>query len=257
VNATVHTTWTQPQIQALLAAVPKLLDGTQADPWGFVQGIQLRMGVALLSKIQQAFITKSRGGTGEDGIKWAPLKRETIAQRRTTAGERKALGIGRGNRYRGLLTRAEDERWRKIFAARKDWLMAKFGLSQQQASARAAQIAWSILKAEGAKTKLDLLGGRQVDILRDTGEMLRALSPGVDDKPSGADGQVFETPPGRVIVGLNKKPWHHTGIPGRLPARPLWPPDGNLPESWWEDITEAGRTGLIRALVLILSARHP
>lgn len=225
------------------------------DPGGVARGLQLRLGVALLSKVQQAFIVKSRGGVGEDGIQWQPLKRATIAQRRTSAGERKALGIT-GKRVRGLLTADEDKRWRRIFATRKSYFMAKFGLSDAAASERAAKIAWATLKAEGAKTKLEVLGNRQVDILRDTGELFRSLSPGVDATPSGADGQIFETPPGQVIVGTNKKPWHHTGIPGKLPARPLWPTDGRLPVAWWDALLRVIQMGALRALELALREQH-
>lgn len=234
------------QLRKLLADVPKILAGHAPDPLGIARGLQLRLGVALLSKVQQAFIVKSRGGTGDDGIKWPPLKPETIAQRRTTAGERKQLGIT-GKRVRGLLTPAEDKRWRAIFAGEKARLIAKFGLSDKDAAARAAQKAWAVLKSQGAKTKLAVLGGRQVDMLRDTDRLFRSLSPGVEDKPSGADGQVFETPPGRVIVGTNVE---YAGPQFR--RRPAWPPDGRLPDAWWRYLTQVGVRGLARALTLLV-----
>lgn len=241
-------TGTREQLRKLLSQLPAALAGAD-DPYGIARGIQLRGGIALLSKIQQAFIVKSRGGTGDDGIKWPPLKRSTIAQRRTTGTERKALGIG-GTRVRGLLTPAQDRRWRQIFGSR----LAKLRLvmSDGAAKAKAAQIAWAILKSEGAQTKLQVLGGRQVDILRDTGELFRSLTPGVEDQPSGADGQVFRVPPGRVIVGSNKKPWHHAGIPGKLPTRPLWPLDGRLPAAWQQAVADAMRRGIGVAILLLL-----
>lgn len=39
------------------------------------------IGVYLLQKAQLDYRTKARGGTGEDGVKWARLKRSTIANR--------------------------------------------------------------------------------------------------------------------------------------------------------------------------------
>lgn len=236
----------------LLASIPKALAGT-SDPHQIARGIQLRSGVALLSKIQQAFVVKSRGGTGEDGIKWKPLKRETIAQRRIGKGDLAGIGIkgtkAKG-RVRGLLTPDQDRRWRQIFASR----LAAFreNMDEKSAAAAAARIAWAVLKREGAVTKLALLGNRQVDILRDTGELFRSLNPGVEDRPSGADGQVFQVPPGRVIVGSNKKTWHHAGIPGKLPARPLWPPDGKLPPPWTVAVCKAIERGIVRAIVLLV-----
>lgn len=251
---TIYFDGTRAELHQLLRAFPAIVAGSAPDPMGIAKGIQLRVGVALLSKIQQAFIVKSRGGVGEDGIQWPALKRSTVAQRRTSASERKELGLT-GQRTRGLLTPAQDKRWRALFAATKNQLMAKFGLSPQAAGARAAQMAWAVLKAEGAQTKLDTLGNRKVDTLRDTGELFRSLSPGVEDRPSGAEGQVFQVQPGRVIVGTNKKPWHHRGVPGKLPARHLWPPDGNLPDPWWGAILAAGQRGCVRGLVLLLERR--
>lgn len=218
-------------------------------PQELLRGLQLRVGMVLLSKIKQAFLVKAAGGTGEDGIKWPPLSPKTIAQRGTTADERKALGITKGMKFRGLLTADQDKEWRKIFSTRKAWLMLKFGLNERDASARAAQIAWTVLKGQGAKTKLATLGGRSVEILRDTGELLRSFSPGVDGK---GEGTILQTPLGKVIVGTNKKPWHQDGIPGRLPARPFWPPDGNLPEAWWNAILEALQQGVAEIVVRIL-----
>lgn len=234
-------------VRQLLSRLLRALSGVEADPWGVTQAVQLRMGVVLLSLIQQAFIVKSRGGTDDCGIRWPPLKRETIARRRLGKGEAKRLGIT-GPRTRGLLTPAEDARWRKIFARKTAQLQLR-GMSLADAKARAAQIAWTVLKQEGAKTKLDVLGSRTVDMLRDTGELLRSLTPGVERDGSAAtvDGQILRAAPGKVIVGTNKKPWHHNS--GR---RLYWPTDGNLPASWWEAILGAGRRGVASAVGQIL-----
>jgi hypothetical protein len=238
------------ELVQLMNRLPAILSGQTADPLGIARSLQLRLGVALLSKVQQAFITKSRGGTGEDGIRWAPLTRATIAGRRATAAEKRAAGVG-GRRVRGLLTPAQDRKWRAIFATRRARLLLS-GMSPGAASARAASIAWAVLKGDGAQTRLQVFGGRQVDTLRDTGELFRSLSPGAEDKPSGADGQLFDVIPGRVIVGTNKKTWHHRGVPGRLPARPLWPLDGQLPQAWWSHLLSVYRRGLAVALVELL-----
>lgn len=244
---------TRADVVRLLAELNAALAGKSSDHNDLVRGVQLRMGVALLSKVQQAFIDKSRGLRADDGIKWPALKRSTIAQRRTTGAERKSAGVG-GKRTRGLLTAAEDKRWRGIFASTLARLRAN-GVGEGEATATAAKVAWAKLKSEGAQTKLDVFGGRTVDILRDTGLLFRSLNPGVQDRPSGADGQIFDTPPGAVIVGTNVKPWHHKGIPGRLPARPLWP--DQLPDEWWKAIHAAGVRGLLVALKELLTRGRP
>lgn len=235
------------ELTNLLRQLPALFAGKVSDTLGVARGLQLRVGVALLSKVQQAFIVKSRGGTGEDGIRWPPMKPASIAQRRTTGGERKQLGIS-GKRTRGLLTPAQDKRWKAIFAQRKAMFIAKFGWGDQAAAAKAAAIAWTVLKAEGAKTKIGTLGNRQVDMCRDTGRYFRSLSPGVEDRPSGADGQVFETPPGKVIVGTNVQ---YAAYQAKM--RPLWPPSGQLPERWWVALKQAAVRGAVQAVKLILA----
>jgi hypothetical protein len=229
VSNTVHYRGTRADVRAKLAQlVAALSTGGEA-----ARGVQLRMGTAALSLIQQAFVVKSRGGMGSDGIKWPPLKRATVAARRPPPQKR------RGERPRGLLTMTEDKRWRAIYGQSLAWLRAK-GESEGSAKARAAQIAWAKLKQAGAKTRLDTLGGRQVDIGRDTGRLLRSLTPGVEGSPATVPEQVLKTPPGGVIVGTNvpyAAKFHE--------RRRLWPAD--LPDSWWERIMEAGMRGLVEA----------
>lgn len=205
--------------------------------------------VALLSKIQQAFIVKSRGGTDEAGIQWAHLQRSTIAQRRIGAGDLLAIGVKGAkvpkNRVRGLLTASEDARWRGIFASRLAHFRA-IGMDEGSAKGRAAQIAWAMLKASGAKTKLDALGSRQVDIGRDSNALFSSLTPGLE---SPAD-QVREVDPGRLTVGSNVPHAAHFHK-----KRPLWPTDGRLPDSWNQAIAAAVGRGLLRAIIVALQGR--
>jgi hypothetical protein len=230
------------EAEAYIRQLPGMLAGTIPDPVGLSRRLQLRAGVALLSQIQQDFITKSRGGTGRDGIQWPPLKPETIAARRTTKGEKKSLGIGKGERP--SLTAAQDAAWRKKFASVLAWAVAEMG--EAEAKAYAGRVAWHHVKtAMGAKTVLELLGSRQVDMLRDTGELFRSLTPGVADRPE--EGQILRPEAGRVVVGTNKKPWHHEGT-STIPARPLWPLDGSIPSAWWPAINNAITSGISEAI---------
>ena len=214
----------------------------------YADGVCLRISMALLSQVQQAFVVKSRGGTGSDNIKWPPLKRETIAQRRTTKSELKSIGIT-GQRVRGFLTPAENDRWKAIF--RSVYARRALELGDAAAKAKAGATAWAILKSEGAQTKLDLLGGRTVDILRDTSMLLRSLSPLSPGQPP-AEGQIIRIADGAIAVGSSLKPWHHEGIPGRLPARPFWPVDGSIPPVWWDAIMVAAGNGLRESLEMIV-----
>lgn len=235
---------TREELMAVLHAVPGILAGKIPVPSHIIQSFYTRIGVALLSQIQQDFLAKSRGAVGRDGIKWKPLSPQTIAARPVTAGERKALGIKNGPR--GMLTPAENTRWKAIYAANLARMAAK-GLAD--AKSRAAQMAWAILKSQGAKTKLAVLGSRQVDMGRDTGAMFRSLTPGQEDRASGAEDQVFELLPGGVRVGSNVPHFEHFHK-----VRPVWPLDGTVPEAWWPGIEAAIERGIIVMIEILLQS---
>lgn len=239
----------------------------------YVRGIKLRVGMVALACVQEAFIDKADGGTGEDGIKWPPLKKETIAARRMGPGDKASMrGYGDqngrdvlGRMKRGFLTPAQDKRWRMIFATRKAMMMAKHGMSEEAASARAGQIAWATLKAEGAKTKLEVLGNRKVQMLRDTGRLFNSLSPGLAGADAAMRHPLTEPPPppmgteesdrvlreghGTVIVGSNVD-----YAARQHQMRPLWPKEG-LPSSWEQQIERAAHTGILDAITMILQGR--
>lgn len=235
---TIYTSQSRAEVKQILGLVPGICAGNIPDSSGVIHEMQIRLGTLLLDKIQDAFVAKARGGTDEAGESWPKLKRATIANRRPAPRKK------RGVRPRGLLTAAQDKRWRLLYS------QALRGLSKKSENAvgnrsHAAAYAWMVLKAEGAKTKLAVYGDRRVEMLRDTGSGLNSLSP-------GADGNVFKADPGSVIVGTNVKYMaaHHNGVPGKLPKRRLWPEA--LPGSWWEAIIDQARQGMIRLLTILV-----
>lgn len=219
----------------LIRRLPAILAGREPDPIGIARDIQMRAGLALLQEISRDFMTKARGGTGRDGIKWKPLHPSTIARRRTSQSERRELGIG-GKRTRGLLTPSQDERWKKIYGTRLARL--RLQMSEGEARATAAQIAWATLKREGAQTKIAVLGGRQVEIGKDTVRMFRSLTPSI-----GVDEQIFEFGPGTVTVGSNVPYFPHFHK-----VRPVWPRDGGIPTAWMPAIQRAVDAGMKDAI---------
>ena len=259
---------TREDLRRLLFSILGSLAGQSGEFAPYVSGIKLRIGMVALAAVQEAFIEKSMGGTGEDGIKWKPNSPYTIANRALGPGDKKLMaGYGSqngtdklGRIKRGFLTPQEDERWRMLYGTRRAWLMAKFGLSEPDASARAAQIAWATLKSEGAKTKLSVLGSRTVAIGRDSGRLFNSLSPGTSD-PEGhailtappeanapAD-RILREEPGAIVVGSNVEYASEFAE-----VRPLWP-DGELPTSWNERIAEAARSGIEEAVEMIMAAQ--
>jgi hypothetical protein len=103
-------------------------------------------------------------------------------------------------------------------------------------------MAWNTIKAEGAKTKLQVYGFRKVDILRDTGILFNSLSPGYFDgtdyeKPQskGGDQQVFRALNDGIVIGTNV-PYaasHNYGDPKRgIPKRQFLP---EVVPAVWQD----------------------
>lgn len=195
-----------------------------------------RIGLVALRRIKAAFLIKMKGGVDESGLKWPPLSPVTIAYRRMRAGR----GRTRAERKRPTmpsqaLTTKQRDRW---------WALYRQGLVIFKGNkAAAARRAWTISKLEGATTLLAKYGGMNVDILRDTGLLLSSLSPGVRNEHS-----IFRVGAGEVVVGTDRKGaiYHHTGVPARrLPQRRLWPDPSNWPNSWWADLIDQLRQGLI------------
>lgn len=219
------------------------------------QGVHTSIGVAALSDIKEDFIRKSRGQVGEDGQKWPPLSQEYLAyQRRFGSKEKaalkKAAGLNRGNRHRGLLSAAQDKRWQMIFATTFKRLAPSMG--ESAAKARAGQAAWAQLKREGAKTMLEVFGNRVVDILRDTGVLFNSISVGqvsADGSYNAASpDQIFELTANGVIIGT-KVPYarrHNRGT-HKMPKRQFLPVDG-APEAWLNRWAKVGRDSLEYAI---------
>lgn len=233
------------------------------------RGVFLAMGITLLSDIHQDFIVKARGGTGADGVKWQRLSPKTLAYtRRFGPGEqstlKKAAGLGRGNRFApggnsGLLSAAELKEWRKIYGSRLARFAASMPLSA--AKAKAASIAWAVMKQRGAKTKLEVYGNREHEVLRDTGILANSLSVGAItgdtySRPSldGGEQQIFSLLENGVVVGTNVKyaRAHHEGLNG-LPRRPIMPDENSFPMQWAENILNAGMRALSTAIELSIA----
>lgn len=242
----------------------------QGAPSELAKGVFYSLGFAALSDISADFVRKARGEVGEGGNRWPRLNPKTLAySRRFGPGEQARLkreaGLGKGNRFApggntGLLTAQQLKRWRQIYGTRLARLAASMPLAE--AKARAAQIAWATLKAEGAKTKLEVFGNRPHEVLRDTGILLNSLSMGqLGGGPSGmiyspprlpgGDQQVFQALQNGIIVGTNV-PYarvHNEGNPAKgIPERRFIPKDGQVPELWLNRWLSAGMRAVASAI---------
>lgn len=265
---TIQYRGTRADLRRLIGDVVSILSGDTPDRLNIRRGFSLAIGFAALSDIKDAFITKSRGGTDEAGITWPKLSKKYLAYgRRFGPGEQSRLkrgaGLGRGHSRapggkKGLLSGGQLKQWRFLFATH----LARYRLSEDEQSAKrhAAAVAWSVMKRRGAKTKLDVFGSRDVDILRDVGILLNSLSPGILSgeadsahyaPPGGPGGseQIFHTPPGEVIVGTNVvyASSHQKGKGTK--QRKILPDEENpVPAVWWSRWLRVGAQGLSAAI---------
>ena len=171
----------KPALRTLIRNLPGILSGRLQDPDAIAQGFKMRIGFKILELIKFNFDELSKGNQGADGTTWLPLTKEYLAYgRRFGVGEQAALkkqaGLGKGHRLgpgdsKGLLNAQQLREWRKIYAQYLARYMLK-GHTDTEAKGHAAAVAWTIMKQRGAKTKLDVYGNRQVQILVDTGRGL-------------------------------------------------------------------------------------
>lgn len=267
-ETTIYVRASRQEIRHRVRLLAAILSGRAPDRFGIARGFMLRLAVAFLQKVKEAFIVKARGGTDDAGISWPKQSKEYLAYgRRFGKGEQAALkaaaGLGKGNRFgpgntKGLLSAAQLKRWRQVYASNLAWLSAREPAGE--AKGHAAAIAWATLKREGAKTKLDVFGNRDVEILRDTGVLFNSLSPG-ELSGSGADAnyspepnQVVQANPGELIVGTNVAyaAAHHRG---KRVKRPLWPEAEQIPPSWWSYFMEQAQGGLVQAVQLVVGGK--
>lgn len=235
------------------------LAGSKNEHSEAANAVHTVVGFAALSDIKDDFVRKAKGQVGEDGVSWPRLAPATLAYGRRAP---KGRGFAPGGKD-GLLTKAQLKRWRQVYGHTLARLAAS-DTDMQSAKSRAAQIAWTVVKREGGKTKIAEYANRPHEVLRDTGVLLNSLSPGqlggdginLVYSPPGGDGgdqQVFQLRSDGIIIGTNV-PYaktHQEGDPKRgIPARPFLPK--RVPAEWSSRWLRAGvgavQTGIRFAL---------
>lgn len=232
------------EARAVARSLVALLVGREPDRLGVARGVLLSVGLAALSDIAADYVRKARGLTGEDGVKWQPLKPETIARRRVGPRDMKDASI------------KEREQIRQA-AYKRHLKRLLLSLPPDAAAAKAKQLAGQEATRRTGKTKVQTLGGRQVEMLRDTGVLLNSLSPGqlsssgpdaayTPPGDEGGEAQVLETLAGGVIVGTTVEyaATHQYGDRLRgIPARPFLP-EREAPLEWRERWARAAERAL-------------
>lgn len=173
------------------------------------------IGNSILERIHTAFIQKSKGTTGDDGITWKPLSPITLRRR-----AKKKSGTP------DLKDTVEYEQWRKVFVSTKYKLIAR-GLSSDKAEVEAAKAAWADLKSSGYY-KNEHNDPSAFQILVENGDLIDSLKPSSDDVTPPQNPQtIFDVRPGKISVGTKEKPFHHK-------TRPFWPE--SLPDHWMQEV---------------------
>jgi hypothetical protein len=113
---------------------------------------------------------------------------------------------------------------------------------------RWAELAVATLAKRRSKGRTDS------EILLETGDLLASLRPGIGHHPLGNPEQVFDVKPGGVTVGTadRKADRHQTGTEF-MPARPIVPPDGELPPAWIEPVERAMEEGIAKVIEMVVS----
>lgn len=249
----IHVRTTRAKIRQAIAKAVAVATGAGGDGREAADQMKVRLGLTLLANIRKAFVVKAAGGTDEAGLSWKPLSPKTIAYSRRHPGVPKSKDRA-PFRPSWMLTEKQHERW---------WSLYRTGLARFRGDkGRAAKLAWAVMKGEGAKTLIGTYGNTAVQILRDTGLLLNSLTPGlspegdVPSSPPTVENQVFTLGSSDVIVGTNRKhaATHHEGK-GHVPQRRLWAEPSQWPQTWWNDISDAGKTGMVDILLHLL--RNP
>lgn len=129
----------------------------------------------VMKRINEAFWAKAKGGSDSLGNQWKPLAPSTHAYKPMSPIEKNTYEID-DTLTRGLLTPDQDHRWKTIFARTYNRLVKK-GVGEKEAKKMAAERAWGVVKAAGARTKIGL--GRITDINIRFGRLVASTKDGV------------------------------------------------------------------------------
>lgn len=235
-------------IDALMGLSHHLSESSSGASGTFIH----RVGMGLLQVVQKAFLSKVGGKLGLDGITWKPLDEKTVAYRRSRDKRPSAQRTRARKRFRkrgksedvGMrpsLSDSQDTQWRRVYRQALRKLLRS--LMPEEARERAAQYAWTVIKAQGGKTMLEMYGKEEHEILRDTGRMFNSFSYGHEDN-------IFEIQAGSVTVGSNV-PYtmaHHEGT-SSVPQRVILNMDVNR---WDPELQEVLQDAMVEGILPVI-----
>lgn len=237
------------EAKKLLKDLPGILSGRKPDRHRLFKIFWGAVAYSMFQSISEAYEQKSLGQSDELGNTWPDLSQKYKAYKRSPSEGSVPTNLRRrlkpSNNRLGLLTPTQHKRWQKFFGI----LYHSYRHKMEDSSAKelAAQIAWTRLKEEGAQTKLDVLGNRQLRIMRVSDKLYLSLSPGKFNPGSGYtkknSNQVFQLMKGWIKIGT-KLPYAEF----HDDSRPVWPEDV---EKWMDDALEYGTNAVYARLLTV------
>jgi hypothetical protein len=143
----------------------------------------------LMRRVNISFWARAKRGSDDLGNKWKPLAPATHAYKPLSPMEKNTYEI-KGKLVRGLLTPAQDKVWRIVYARTLKRLEKK---GESNPEKKAAERAWAVVKARGARTKIGL--GRITDTNIRTGALVASTKDG-----SVANNRYYPPKNQRVVI---------------------------------------------------------
>ena len=266
---TIYVRGRREDVREALLELPRILTSS-SDP--LAKGFRNLIGFTLLAKAKDGFAIRSgpagpKPGFGPeaDGYAWEKLSPVTIANRRRgrrRLEKRLREKYREAKRERGARRKLLKKLYRQYVQA---YIESGFSIPDardlaKQRARREAMFRYRDL----ARTKREILGEREVMILRDTGVLFNSLSPGriSEDGTSysppsgpGGDRQLLLEAAGEVVIGTKVEyaGYHHSDQDrsGKLPQRRLWPK--RIPWDWWEDVKAVAKRAIPQIVIEIVN----
>ena len=232
----------------MIQDIPKALAGgrdrhnLRSTFWGTVAH-------SLFTDISEAYEEKSKGNSDTLGNSWKDISRETKAYKRPIKKgnlDNRRTAASRNKSTLGILTPGEYKKWKKIFGVTYHKKIRE-GVDEDTAKEDAAKIAWTVLKGQGAQTKIDILGNRDLLILRNTDRLFRSLLPGKITKHSYRKynkDQIYTVTNNGLRIGTKVEYVNEVSK-----DRPIWPSTKN---PWFDKAVEKGMESLVSKIQVIL-----
>lgn len=228
------------KIVMMVRDLPLMLSGRKKDIYGVRSAFWGGFAHNLYTKIAEAYFNKARLLKDDLGNSWPDISPQTKAYRRT-------------RRPRGplaMLSSSQRKEWWKIYKQFKAYFITKKNFSEKQAKTQAAKKAWTEIKKQGGKTKIQAFGDKKMLVLIDRGKLFDSLLPGSFNGTqyrTRSRKQIFKVVKTGLIMGTRVKyaSRHHEPKKVGFPQRRLWPV--NI-RPWVKNATQAGILAATRRL---------